>query len=77
MQSLGYCCGRKYIFDPPVLRCLGKDSCTIQKDDKYYSYLPDFEVKTYRTTRYVFCEQCFDEIPADTVSFDTLQSMYV
>ncbi len=24
MQSLGYCCGRKYVFQPQILCCFGK-----------------------------------------------------
>ncbi|UYV64317.1 hypothetical protein LAZ67_3000269 [Cordylochernes scorpioides] len=39
MQSLGYCCGRKYVFQPQVLCCYGKQLCTIPRDTKYYSYM--------------------------------------
>lgn len=39
MQSLGYCCGRKYTFNPQVLCCYGKQLCTIPRDAKYFSYL--------------------------------------
>lgn len=38
MQSMGYCCGRKYTFNPQVLCCFGKQLCTIPKDAKYYCY---------------------------------------
>jgi E1A/CREB-binding protein len=38
MQSMGYCCGRKYTFNPQVLCCYGKQLCTIPRDAKYYSY---------------------------------------
>lgn len=38
MQSLGYCCGRKYTFNPQVLCCYGKQLCTIPRDAKYFSY---------------------------------------
>lgn len=38
MQALGYCCGRKYTFNPQVLCCYGKQLCTIPRDAKYYSY---------------------------------------
>nr|KAG5698821.1 hypothetical protein BaRGS_019673 [Batillaria attramentaria] len=38
MQSLGYCCGRKYVFCPQVLCCYGKQLCTIPRDAMYYSY---------------------------------------
>jgi E1A/CREB-binding protein len=39
MQALGYCCGRKYTFNPQVLCCYGKQLCTIPRDAKYFSYL--------------------------------------
>ncbi|KAG5682698.1 hypothetical protein PVAND_012032 [Polypedilum vanderplanki] len=58
MQALGYCCGRKYTFNPQVLCCYGKQLCTIPRDAKYFSYLD----------RYVFCQRCFNDIPGDTVS---------
>lgn len=38
MQSMGYCCGRKYTFNPQVLCCYGKQLCTIPRDATYYSY---------------------------------------
>ena len=38
MQALGYCCGRKYTFNPQVLCCYGKQLCTIPRDAKYFSY---------------------------------------
>lgn len=38
MQALGYCCGRKYTFNPQVLCCYGKQLCTIPRDAKYYSF---------------------------------------
>lgn len=38
MQALGYCCGRKFTFNPQVLCCYGKQLCTIPRDAKYYSY---------------------------------------
>ena len=38
MQSLGFCCGRKYTFNPQVLCCYGKQLCTIPRDAKYFSY---------------------------------------
>lgn len=38
MQSLGYCCGRKYEYHPQVLCCYGKPMCTIPRDALYYSY---------------------------------------
>ena len=38
MQALGYCCGRKYTYNPQVLCCYGKQLCTIPRDAKYFSY---------------------------------------
>ncbi|XP_033908960.1 CREB-binding protein-like isoform X1 [Acipenser ruthenus] len=58
MQSLGYCCGRKYEFSPQTLCCYGKQLCTIPRDVTYYSY----------QNRYHFCEKCFNEIPGDSVT---------
>ncbi|XP_029678514.1 LOW QUALITY PROTEIN: CREB-binding protein-like, partial [Formica exsecta] len=58
MQALGYCCGRKYTFNPQVLCCYGKQLCTIPRDAKYYSY----------QNRYTFCQKCFNDIPGDTVT---------
>ncbi|KAH9488456.1 hypothetical protein Btru_062790 [Bulinus truncatus] len=57
MQSLGYCCGRKYVFCPQVLCCYGKQLCTIPRDSMYYSY----------QNRYVYCEKCFNEIQTEEV----------
>ncbi|XP_018792789.1 PREDICTED: histone acetyltransferase p300 isoform X3 [Bactrocera latifrons] len=58
MQALGYCCGRKYTFNPQVLCCFGKQLCTIPRDAKYYSY----------QNRYTFCQKCFNDIQGDTVT---------
>uniref|UniRef100_A0A9J7YS57 histone acetyltransferase n=1 Tax=Cyprinus carpio carpio TaxID=630221 RepID=A0A9J7YS57_CYPCA len=58
MQSLGYCCGRKYEFSPQTLCCYGKQLCTISRDGTYYSY----------QNRYHFCEKCFNEIQGDSVT---------
>ncbi|XP_043945276.1 CREB-binding protein [Protopterus annectens] len=58
MQSLGYCCGRKYEFSPQTLCCYGKQLCTIPRDAAYYSY----------QNRYHFCEKCFNEIQGENVT---------
>ncbi|XP_028310158.1 CREB binding protein b isoform X2 [Gouania willdenowi] len=58
MQSLGYCCGRKYEFSPQTLCCYGKQLCTISRDGTYYSY----------QNRYHFCEKCFGEIQGNSVT---------
>ena len=57
MQSLGYCCGRKYTFNPQVLCCYGKQLCSIPRDAKYLIY-----------NRYTYCQKCFNDIPGDSVS---------
>jgi len=57
MQSLGYCCGRKFVFHPQVLCCYGKQLCTIPRDATYFSY----------QNRYVYCEKCFNDIKGDEV----------
>ena len=61
MQSLGYCCGRKYVFQPQVLLCFGKELCQIPRDAKYMNYMD----------RYTYCMKCFQDIPGDTVTIDT------
>ncbi|XP_022235676.1 CREB-binding protein-like isoform X2 [Limulus polyphemus] len=58
MQSLGYCCGRKFVFHPQVLCCYGKQLCTIPRDVKYWSF----------QNRYTYCQRCFSEIQGDTVT---------
>ncbi|XP_075422470.1 CREB-binding protein isoform X2 [Ascaphus truei] len=58
MQSLGYCCGRKFEFSPQTLCCYGKQLCTIPRDAAYYSY----------QNRYHFCEKCFTDIQGENVT---------
>lgn len=58
MQSLGYCCGRKYVFQPQILCCYGKQLCTIPRDAKYMSY----------QNRYTYCLKCFSDIAGDVVT---------
>ena len=60
MRSLGYCCGRKYVFHPQVLCCYGKQLCTVPRDAVYWSY----------ENRYVYCQKCFDEIQGDQVTIE-------
>lgn len=38
MVSLGYCCGRKNVFQPQILLCFGKELCQIPRDAKYMNY---------------------------------------
>ncbi|XP_065566300.1 CREB-binding protein-like [Artemia franciscana] len=58
MQSLGYCCGRKYTFSPQVLYCYGAQICAIPWDAKYFSY----------QNRYTYCIKCFNKIQGDVVT---------
>ncbi|XP_037871053.1 histone lysine acetyltransferase CREBBP isoform X3 [Bombyx mori] len=75
MQSLGYCCGRKYTFNPQVLCCYGKQLCTIPRDAKYFSYKNSLKAYGVVSDRYTFCQKCFNEIQGDTVTLgdDPLQ----
>ncbi|KAH9373302.1 hypothetical protein HPB48_005047 [Haemaphysalis longicornis] len=57
MQSLGYCCGRKFVYQPQVLCCFGKQLCTIPRDAKYWSYQNRQAPPA-----------CFAEIPGDAVT---------
>jgi E1A/CREB-binding protein len=58
MQTLGYCCGRKFVFQPQVLCCYGKQLCTIPRDVKYMSY----------QNRITYCMKCFSDISGETVT---------
>ncbi|XP_074038438.1 CREB binding protein nejire isoform X4 [Leptinotarsa decemlineata] len=68
MQSMGYCCGRKYTFNPQVLCCYGKQLCTIPRDAKYYSYQNSMKAYGLGSDRYTFCQKCFNDIQGDTVT---------
>lgn len=57
MLSLGYCCGKRYVFDPQALCCMGKQLCTIPRDATYYSY----------EDKYVYCEKCFQDFKTDEI----------
>ncbi|XP_065220138.1 histone lysine acetyltransferase CREBBP-like isoform X2 [Planococcus citri] len=58
MQSLGYCCGRKYTFSPEKLTCFGKQLCQIPREAQYFNY----------QNKYTYCVNCFKEIPGDEVA---------
>uniref|UniRef100_A0A8C5HM22 histone acetyltransferase n=1 Tax=Gouania willdenowi TaxID=441366 RepID=A0A8C5HM22_GOUWI len=68
MQSLGYCCGRKYEFSPQTLCCYGKQLCTISRDGTYYSYQNSSPKYGLIADRYHFCEKCFGEIQGNSVT---------
>uniref|UniRef100_A0AAQ5ZVZ8 histone acetyltransferase n=1 Tax=Amphiprion ocellaris TaxID=80972 RepID=A0AAQ5ZVZ8_AMPOC len=68
MQSLGYCCGRKYEFSPQTLCCYGKQLCTISRDGTYYSYQNSSPKYGLIADRYHFCEKCFNEIQGNSVT---------
>uniref|UniRef100_A0A7E4UZT3 histone acetyltransferase n=1 Tax=Panagrellus redivivus TaxID=6233 RepID=A0A7E4UZT3_PANRE len=64
MEKLGYCCSQKRTFTPLALFCFGQSSCTIARDQNYYSY--ESSSTTYGVTvseKYVYCVKCFDAIP--------------
>ncbi|GFT32224.1 CREB-binding protein [Nephila pilipes] len=58
MLSLGYCCGKKYVFEPQILYCYGKQLCFIPRYSKYWSDKNLFQ----------FCEKCFINISGDEVT---------
>ncbi|XP_039277547.1 histone acetyltransferase p300 isoform X2 [Nilaparvata lugens] len=70
MQSLGYCCGRQYSFNRPVLCCYGKQLCTIPTNALYYTYQNSIRSYGVLSDRYAFCHNCFNDIPSlgDTVT---------
>ncbi|EDV20569.1 uncharacterized protein TRIADDRAFT_60973 [Trichoplax adhaerens] len=57
MRGFHYCCGKKYVFNPQVLCCYGKQLCTIPRDKVYWTY----------QDRYHFCEKCYSEIEGENV----------
>lgn len=61
MQELGYCCGRKYKFDPKALPCSGKEFCTVAIGAEYFRY------RNFRTF-FIYCENCFKNIPGDSAT---------
>ncbi|KAK4337365.1 hypothetical protein RND71_043322 [Anisodus tanguticus] len=62
MQSLGYCCGHKFVFTPQTLCCYGKQLCTILRDAKYMCY----------QNRITYCIRCFQDVQGENVTVDTL-----
>ncbi|CAL8133889.1 unnamed protein product [Orchesella dallaii] len=53
MLGLGYCCAKKYSFDPHPLHCFGKkqeEKCSIMEGTTYYLY----------EDTYAICETCFN-----------------
>jgi E1A/CREB-binding protein len=36
MQTLGYCCGQKYTFNPRTLYCCNSTTCAIPRDAEYF-----------------------------------------
>ena len=61
MQSLGYCCGRRQVFQPQVLCCFGKQLCTIPRNAKYMSY----------QNKVTYCLKCFSKISTDYVTVES------
>merc|ERR1712223_375569 len=69
MQSLGYCCGRKYLYQPVNLSRFGQPDtiCTITKDGVYYIYENKNPTPILLLDRYVFCQKCFNNVPSDVI----------
>ncbi|CAF1505359.1 unnamed protein product [Rotaria magnacalcarata] len=64
LQTLGYCCGRQYVYSPGVLLCYGKEQCCqILVNDNYY-YYNNLEPSRLNLSndQYRFCTQCFNSI---------------
>ncbi|XP_014667428.1 PREDICTED: histone acetyltransferase p300-like [Priapulus caudatus] len=58
MQSLGYCCGHKWVYQPQPLFCYGQNLCTIPRDATYWSY----------RNKYAYCQKCYSELPGEKVT---------
>ncbi|CAM4825751.1 unnamed protein product [Rotaria magnacalcarata] len=69
LQTLGYCCGRQYVYSPGVLLCYGKEQCSqILVNDNYY-YYNNLEPSRLNLSndQYRFCTQCFNSIESDAI----------
>ncbi|CAF3661478.1 unnamed protein product [Rotaria sp. Silwood1] len=69
LQTLGYCCGRQYVYLTPVMLCYGKEQCCqILLNDNYY-YYNNLEPSRLNLSndQYRFCTQCFNSIKSDSI----------
>ncbi|CAH8547922.1 unnamed protein product [Schistosoma mattheei] len=70
MQSLGFCCGREYYYQPPTLTCLTPKFCTIYRDAVYYVYKSDGQTPGLLEQKYTVCERCYNEA-LDQIALDS------
>ncbi|CAH8581817.1 unnamed protein product [Heterobilharzia americana] len=70
MQSLGFCCGREYYYQPPTLTCLTPKFCTIYRDAVYYVYKSDGQTPGLLEQKYTVCERCYNEA-MDQIALDS------
>jgi E1A/CREB-binding protein len=69
VQSLGYCCGRQYVYLPKVMLCYGNRlCCQIPRDGTYY-YYNNSEPSRLNLSgdKYTFCSKCFDSVKGDSI----------
>ncbi|CAF3311699.1 unnamed protein product [Rotaria socialis] len=69
MDSLGYCCGRQYVYLPQVMFCYGNQlCCQILRDGNYY-YYNNQESSRFNLSgdKYTFCSKCFDSVKSDSI----------
>ncbi|CAF3683323.1 unnamed protein product [Rotaria sp. Silwood1] len=69
MQTLGYCCGRQYVYLPQVMFCYGNQlCCQIPRDGNYYYYNnPEPSRFNLSGDKYTFCAKCFDSVKSDSI----------
>ena len=69
MQTLGYCCGRQYVYLPQVMFCYGNQlCCQIPRDGSYYYYNnPEPSRLNLSGDKYTFCSKCFDSVKGDSI----------
>ncbi|CAF1212736.1 unnamed protein product, partial [Didymodactylos carnosus] len=69
MQSMGYCCGRQFVFLPQVMFCYGNQlCCQIPRDGAYYYYNnPEPSRANLSGDKYTFCNKCFDSVKGEMI----------
>ncbi|VDK30381.1 unnamed protein product, partial [Dibothriocephalus latus] len=78
MQSLGFCCGREYVFYPHVLACLTEKSCNINRDAVYYAFdNSDKKQPGLIWDKYIVCEKCFLEADEKVAIDDTNSAVFI
>ncbi|UJR27186.1 hypothetical protein I4U23_008482 [Adineta vaga] len=69
MRTLGYCCGRQYVYLPQVMFCYGNQlCCQIPRDGSYY-YYNNSEPARFNLSgdKYTFCSKCFDSVKGESI----------